>query len=106
MEESILMEKGKNCSLLGSRSLSLMITIILQLILYLILVTFDCLCRCALSDEGASRLTDVHDNSEEVMSSLILQVAHHQKISPSPTLQIGGVFFIDVDQGSLINEKI
>ena len=44
-----------------------MLSIILQLILYLInTVTFDCLCRCALSDEGASRLTDVHDNSEEV----------------------------------------
>ena len=39
------------------------------------------------------------------MISRDLQVAHHQKISPSPTLQIGGVFCIDVDQGSLINKK-
>ena len=38
----------------------------------LILVNFDFLCRCALSDEGASRLTDVHDNSEEVISYLLL----------------------------------
>ena len=35
-----------------------------------------------------------------------LQVAHHQKkFSPSPTLQIGGVFYIDVDLRSLINKK-
>ena len=27
-------------------------------------------------------------------------------ISPSPTLQIGGVFYIDVDKGSLINKQI
>ena len=32
---------------------------------------------------------------------------HNTKnISPSPTLQFGGVFYIDVDQGSLINKKI
>ena len=35
-----------------------------------------------------------------------LKVAHHQKILPSPTLQIGGVFCIDIDQGSLINKRI
>ena len=29
-----------------------------------------------------------------------------KNISPSPTLQFGGVFYIDVDQGSLINKKI
>ena len=28
-----------------------------------------------------------------------------KNISPSPTLQLGGVFCIDVDQGSLINKK-
>ena len=28
-----------------------------------------------------------------------------KKISPSPILQIGGVFCIDVDQESLINKK-
>ena len=28
-----------------------------------------------------------------------------KNISPSPTLQFGGVFCIDVDQGSLINKK-
>ena len=28
-----------------------------------------------------------------------------KNISPSPTLQFGGVFYIDVDQGSLINKK-
>ena len=28
-----------------------------------------------------------------------------KNISPSPTLQIGGVRYIDVDQGSLIYEK-
>ena len=49
----------------------------------LILVNFDFLCRCALSDEGASRLTDVHDNSEEVniMPSFILQCRHTSKNS-------------------------
>ena len=26
-----------------------------------------------------------------------------KNISPSPTLQFGGVFYVDVDQGSLIN---
>ena len=40
------------------------------------------------------------------MISRDLQVAHHQKISPSPILQIGGVFCIDVDQESLINKQI
>ena len=29
-----------------------------------------------------------------------------KKISPSPILQMGGVFCIDVDQESLINKKI
>ena len=28
-----------------------------------------------------------------------------KNISPSPTLQFGGVFYIDVDQGSLNNKK-
>ena len=28
-----------------------------------------------------------------------------KKILPSPTLQIGSIFYIDVDQGSLINKK-
>ena len=29
-----------------------------------------------------------------------------KNISPSPTLQFGGVLYIDVDQGSLINKKM
>ena len=39
------------------------------------------------------------------MISLRLKVAHHnKKISPSPILQIGGVYYRDVE-GSLINKK-
>ena len=42
------------------------------------------------------------------MSAHLLPIRLHttKNISPSPTLQIGGVFYIDVDQGSLINKKI
>ena len=40
------------------------------------------------------------------MISRNLLVAHHQKISPSPILQIGGVFCIDADKESLISKKI
>ena len=43
--------------------------------------------------------------SVEIESRSALRLHTTKNISPSPTLQFGGVFCIDVDQGSLINKK-